>query len=100
MTNEIKEILDYLNKFINDKEEITKYGCEISVKNAKILLDYITNLQEENEMYAQLKDEYEDIIDKATQYYLTKLDEYNKQNKPMPDVAVTMFNILENNKND
>jgi len=49
MNNEIKEILDYLTKFINDKEEITKYGCEISVKQAKPLLDYITNLEQENE---------------------------------------------------
>ena len=47
MNDEIKEILDYLTKFINDKEEITKYGCEISVKKAKVLLDYITNLQEQ-----------------------------------------------------
>ena len=47
MKDEIKEILNYLTKFINDKEEITKYGCEISVKQAKHLLDYITNLQEE-----------------------------------------------------
>lgn len=49
MSDEIKEILEYLSEFINEKEEITKYGCEISVEQAKHLLDYITTLQEENE---------------------------------------------------
>ena len=51
MKDEIKEILEYLNEFVNDKEEITKYGCEISVKQAKQLLDYITNLEQEKNMF-------------------------------------------------
>ena len=97
MNDEIKEILDYLTKFINDKEEITKYGCEISVKQAKQLLDYITNLQQDNTLYAQLKDEYEEEIKDLQQenerlkselecyengvYFSSKVDELERENE-------------------
>ena len=47
MEDEIKEILD----FLKDKDDyIEEYGYEykrISLEDTKILLDYITNLQEE-----------------------------------------------------
>ena len=45
MNNEIKEILDYL------KESATKQNLyfEINPEKAKQLLDYITNLEQENE---------------------------------------------------
>ena len=49
MKDEIKEILDYLK----DKDDyIEDYGYEykrISLEDTKVLLDYITNLQKENE---------------------------------------------------
>ena len=76
MNDEIKEILDYLTKFINDKEEITKYGCEISVKQAKQLLDYITNLQQENERLKSELECYENGV-----YFSSKVDELERENE-------------------
>lgn len=101
MTNEIKEILEYLkddSMFIYDEDGIRK---EITLDESKLLLDYITNLQ--NEIF-DLKDTiqnkndcigaYECIIedrdkriDKALDYIFSNkefyygddlLDEYNK----------------------
>ena len=58
MNNEIKEILDNL-----------QYGgfCwkRIYDEDIKKLVDYITNLEEDNIMYSQLKDEYSNIISDA-----------------------------------
>lgn len=67
LNNEIKEILDRMEELVKHKydKEIHTYRLFDDVQD---LLDYITNLEEENEMYAQLKDEYEDIINKAIEY--------------------------------
>lgn len=74
MNDEIKEILDYFQKDVDKYEESKKYLMEkygydeetidnISQHkrhiNTKILLDYITNLQQENQ-------KYKEVIDKAT----------------------------------
>jgi hypothetical protein len=82
MKDEIKEILDRLNK---DKDEIKHYcyypddvlTCEELVK----LIDYITNLQKErdknldNVMFlSKVNDEKQDIIDKAIEI-LNQLNE-------------------------
>ena len=45
MTNEIKEILDNWKYVINNR--ITVYGEEINFEQIELLLDYITNLQNE-----------------------------------------------------
>ena len=49
MKDEIKEILD----FLKDKDDYIEEYCyeykRISLEDTKILIDYITNLQEENE---------------------------------------------------
>ncbi|MBO7695235.1 MAG: hypothetical protein J6T10_21645 [Methanobrevibacter sp.] len=50
MTNEIKEILDY---FENNVVSNSIYMLKLDTNEAKLLLDYITNLQEENK---QLKE--------------------------------------------
>lgn len=47
MNNEIKEILDRLKYIVFN--EIIDYGEELSLNECKLLLDYITNLQQENE---------------------------------------------------
>lgn len=55
MTNEIKEILDYLS---DDSKSFIICGVsyyKISDYKAKVLLDYITNLQEENEIIHKIK---------------------------------------------
>ena len=76
MNNEVKEILDYFQKDVDKYEESKKYLMEkygydeetidnISQHkrhiNTKILLDYITNLQQENQ-------KYKEVIDKAIEY--------------------------------
>lgn len=76
MNDEIKEILDYFQKDVDKYEESKKYLMEkygydeetinnISQHkrhiNTKILLDYITNLQQENK-------KYKEVIDKAIEY--------------------------------
>lgn len=87
--------------------------------------EYATNLQEENEKLKELCNKYEEEHstafklwtmkmeempcyeefmnyksrnEKATTYYYKTLSQYNNQNKKMPDEAVEMFNLLENNK--
>lgn len=56
MMNEIKEMLDYLK----DEENTRRIKC-ITIEESKQLLDYITNLQEENQ-------KYKEAIDKAIEY--------------------------------
>lgn len=51
---EIKEILDYL------KIENGTIGSELSYEETHLLLDYITNLQEENIKLKELCDKYEE----------------------------------------
>ena len=70
MNNEIKELLNDLVWYAGVSNEPDYNGeypppMEWEQGDVRKLLDCITNLQEENKMYAQLKDEYEDIIDKA-----------------------------------
>ena len=76
MNDEIKEILDYFQKDVDKYEEskkylMEKYGYDEETIdniyqhkrhiNTKILLDYITNLQQENQ-------KYKEVIDKAIEY--------------------------------
>ena len=76
MNNEVKEILDYFQKDVDKYEEskkylMEKYGYDEETIdniyqhkrhiNTKILLDYITNLQQENQ-------KYKEVIDKAIEY--------------------------------
>lgn len=61
MNEEIKKILDTI-KDIVEKNDDSIESLLIDITKWKLLLDYITNLQEENEMYAQIKDTNEEII--------------------------------------
>ena len=62
MKDEIKEILEELKdkcKYIED------YGYQykrLSLEDTEILLNYINSLEEDNTMYAQIKNEYEEEI--------------------------------------
>ena len=77
MNDEVKEILDYFQKDVDKYEESKKYLMEkyeydeetidnISQHkryiNTKILLDYITNLQQENQKYKEVIDKINLII--------------------------------------
>ena len=116
--NEIKEILDKLKDSVdNPTIDVPTYdgsdsepmdNIAIIKPNAcKQLLDYITNLQQENE---RLKEDnlliksanklvsdnlhiYKSRMDKATQLYLKELSKKGK----VDDLACKMFNLLEEN---
>lgn len=67
MNNEVKEILDKLNNLINFDEnligwQINGNGETISKKDFKLLLDYITNLQQENETLKEKVDKQYNVI--------------------------------------
>ena len=64
MKDEVKEILDYLN--IKGKKMI-------GIKQKELLLDYITNLQEENERLKELCDKYEEEHNTTFQKWLKEL---------------------------
>lgn len=66
MKDEVKEILDYLN--IKGKKMI-------GIKQKELLLDYITNLQEENERLKELCDKYEEEHKTTFQKWLKELKE-------------------------
>lgn len=76
MNDEIKQLLIQLEYFI---EENYKYynNFELDKNQVKQLLDCITNLEQDNTMYAQLKDEYEEEI-KDLQQENERLKELNK----------------------
>ena len=62
MNDEIKEILEYFKVGI-DKLCISKPDFSISYNDVKILLDYITNLQQENERLDTHLGELQNAID-------------------------------------
>lgn len=60
MTNEIKEILEALK---SHNDIVKEYPLTLSIEEQKILLDYITDLQKENEKLKWERNSYyEDII--------------------------------------
>ena len=94
MSNEIKEILDKWNKVCNNELEYV----DLTRKQMKILLNYITNLQE--------------IIDKAIEYIkenIADIDfikkEYDEKTLKNPDIETTfidienLLNILKGSEN-
>ena len=68
--------------------------CE---QNAGYKKEYSPMLQEEIALYNEVIRTHS-LIENATSYYYKTLSQYNNQNKKMPDEAVEMFNLLENNK--
>lgn len=89
MTSEIKETLEYLNEFINDKEEITKYGCELSVKKAKHLLDYIAKLEEESKRLKNIINELEKELNRGYR------DLYPHELVPGRELITNILNYLQ-----
>ena len=58
--NEIELILNELREIVD--EEIVDYGAELSLSECKCLLNYITNLQEENELLREKLIQIEDVM--------------------------------------
>ena len=92
MNNEIKEILDDLG---NKNNYIEEFGCQykrISLYDCFQLLDYITNLQEENvliksvnKLVSEKIQEYKQRIDGAIEY-IKQRTEFGEYNYAFPSV--------------
>ena len=91
MKDEIKEILDNIKTIIDEGHY--RATCDIDYEDCKILLDYITNLQEENE---RLNKKYEDavadyeeqkyIINELEKWLESEIDRINKLKSPKKGV--------------
>ena len=85
MTNE-----EYIH-FLNTVQRLPE-------KYYKIIKEGILQINDDKKQLLEIINYLTDLIDKATTYYYKTLSQYNNQNKKMPDEAVEMFNLLENNK--
>ena len=77
MNNEIKEILDRMQELVKHKydKEIRTYNLFDDIQG---LLDYITNLQEENEKLKKLYDKYEEKHSTTFNYWKEQLEANKK----------------------
>lgn len=81
---ERKKLADYITNLQEENDYLKMNSPEQNIEHFRIIkenkrkIDLLRKqnkkLQEENEMYAQLKDEYEDIIDKAIEYFKYQLE--------------------------
>lgn len=72
MTEEIKEILDYLKPKYDIVDELGNDYKKVKFKNCKLLLDYITNLQQENDELKESNKRLNSVINdlkKPVNYY-------------------------------
>ena len=104
MSDEIKEILNYFNKYVDDKYE-TYTVVDNHTNNLRILLDYITNLQEENERLRQQNlslIEYRDsIIDENYDNREKAIDYKSRIDKALKYIIVELLDSnLEYHKNN
>lgn len=83
MNDEIKEILDYMKKESNYKH--------LSFNASKLLLDYITNLQQENEDYKSKVEKAINNCKKSIEAINTKL-ENNKEPFEVVDGKIIYLN--------
>lgn len=63
MKDEIKEILEEIKSYI-EHEYLPPY-CELAPRDCKLLLDYIINLQKENERLKENAIHNDKVVDKA-----------------------------------
>ena len=75
MKDGIKEILENLKNKSFGEYELEYVDDVISRKDIKLLLDYITNLQEENKRLKELCDKYEEEHNTTFQKWLKELKE-------------------------
>ncbi len=96
----INELLEQIDKWYwNDDIEYTRW---FGLNDLYILSIYISKLSEKNIKLEETKikileseiERLQNLIDKTTNYYLKTLS----KNGSMPDEAVEMFNLLEENK--
>ena len=82
---EIKEILDKLQEISN---YAVIYNIKINSDEAKILLDYITNLQQD-------LDKSNNIIEKDRQFYKCRMDEYAELKKENEDLKTIIKQYVD-----
>ena len=103
MNNEIKEILDYLKDNDNYIEDIGGEHKRIGLYETKILLNYITNLQEYNQIYNIDNKEAEEIINKndiLKKYFINLKHEIIDVNKYRNEIEILRkenFKLQEEN---
>lgn len=110
MNNEIKEILEFLS---NENYYIQDIDCKFKrlyLDEVKTLLDYITNLEEENRILKELNVcvgcnnnlDYKSRIDKALDYIVNDMpyleepdDDYENNHKMIEYDKSILLNILQ-----
>ena len=107
VANDIDKIIDYITNLqekVNQYEnpdDMTLFYMWLDTKakdKMKHMENEITMLKQQNSVITGMGLDYKSRNEKTTAYYYKTLNEYNNQNKKMPDEAVEMFNLLENNK--
>ena len=102
MNNEIKEILNNIKRQ-NKWKDIDYFKTPLSTEDADKLLDYIINIQKENE-------DYKSRVEKAVEYYKMHQQECvidrNRDGKLIKDYYLpaqhskVLLNILQNERNN
>jgi len=82
MTKEIKEILNYMKQYVENKYEHDSEPM-LNYKDLQIVLDYITNLEQENE---RLKDE----LYSTNQVVNELLDSQSRNEKAIEDIDLVI----------
>lgn len=74
-TKRIIEKIEGLATYVTIPRELAIYNVNIDSQEAKLLIDYITNLQQENERLKELCDKYEEEHSTAFNLWKMKMEE-------------------------
>ncbi len=103
MNEEIKELLDILNK-VKDYDEKECYTCcsendfLLANNEIKLLLNYITNLQEENQKLKEqlnCKEYFSSTMPEDTEFVILTKNNYDRQQK---DLALENIELKQENQ--
>ena len=106
MTEEIKEILylqNYVDKYKSDEKAIIKGNrlttpAMLDYLEVKSLLNYITNLQKENEKYKKIfeaKERFSKIMPDDTDFIILSKADYDRQQE---DIELTAIKLKSRNE--
>ena len=104
MKDEIKEILDSIQEHLKENEEKFKKGAVDSTvyylycDDARTLLDYITNLQEENKRYKKIfegKERFSKIMPDDTDFIILSKADYDRQQE---DIELGLIDYKSRNE--
>ena len=96
MNDDIKEILKWLQNGVDMIPDYACYGIEISDKDCKLLLDYITNLQQELKYQEEAEIEYNEKYTKL----MKDFKKIKEQNNDLRKIYKNTYNKLFENEND